>query len=204
MSDFVMDYLYNGRVAHPTGNRSPHHAPQGCYPTAGDDMWMVLSVSDNDQWRRFCEATGHREWLQRPEFASPEMRQQNHHELDELIRDWSQGLDHWEASRILIDAGVPAAPVMPNWEILADPHVQARGFYVPVTHPQAGTLPYPGFPWKLSATPASVRLPAPCFAQHTEEVLSHIVGLQEPDIRAVRDRGLIDDVPQTPILRGTL
>lgn len=204
LSQFLMDYILNRRVAKPTGNRSPTAAPQGCYRTAGDDMWMVLSVDGDDQWRRFCEAIGYLECADRPEFATAEKRRQNHDALDDVISVWAAELDHWEAAKILLEAGIPAAPVMTNWEIVSDPHVAERGFYVPVSHPEAGVLPYPGFSWHFSETPGSVYRPAPCFAEHQEYVLGELLGLSDDEIQTLDELGLTKTIPETPILRGTL
>ena len=67
-----------------------------------------------------------------------------HDELDGAISDWTTKYDHNEATAILQRAGVPAGPVLANWELLSNPHLHARGFYVPVEHPDMGVFPYPG------------------------------------------------------------
>jgi len=204
LSEFLMDNLLNGRVAEPQGNRGPAAAPQGCYPTAGDDMWVTLAVQNEEEWNRFCSAIERPDWLRDPRFATKELRHQNHDDLDLAISEWTRTQDHREAADILLKAGIAAAPVLTNWEILVDPHIAARGFYVPVPHPQAGTLPYPGFPWKFSATPGTVRRGAPCFAQDNGSVFRDILQLTESEISMLSSQGMTDTIPQTPILRGTL
>ena len=52
-----------------------------------------------------------------------------------------------------------------------DPHTKAREMVVEMEHPEAGTVYGLGIPVKLSATPGSVRRPAPLLGQHTEEIL---------------------------------
>ena len=204
MGEFLMDYLLNGRVAEPRANRHPHYAPQGSYPCFGEDMWVVLCVRSDDEWQRFCGAVGHPEWAERPEFATEEDRRRQHDSLDELITSWTKEQDHWEAARILQQAGVPAAPVLLNWEIVTNQHLFERGFYVPVPHREAGVLPYPGFPWKFSRTPGSIRMGAPCFAEHNDLVYRKILGLSEEEIHELTEQGLIGTIPQQPVLRGTL
>ena len=61
--------------------------------------------------------------------------------------------DHNEAAAKLQRVGVPAAPVLANWEMVSNPHFHARNFYIPMEHPEMGVFPYPGMPWKLSETP---------------------------------------------------
>jgi crotonobetainyl-CoA:carnitine CoA-transferase CaiB-like acyl-CoA transferase len=201
MGEFLMDYFLNGRVAQARGNRHPRYAPQGCYPCVGEDAWVVLCVRSDDEWRRLCAAVGHPEWAERPELATAEGRRQHHDEVDSLIRSWTEGMDHWEAARILQQAGVPAAPVLKNYEIVWNEHLHERGYLVPVRHPDAGVLPYPGFPWKFSRTPGSVRLPAPRFAEHNEYVLRELLGLTDADIRQLEEEGSVDPNPQQFVVK---
>src|SRR6266550_2385481 len=65
---------------------------------------------------------------------------------------------------------VPLAPVSTMGDLLASPHLRARGFFATVEHAAAGAVTIPGAPCKLSATPWTLRAPAPCLGQHTAEV----------------------------------
>jgi len=69
---------------------------------------------------------------------------------------------------------VPLASVSTMGDLLASPHLRARGFFATIAHPVAGPLTAPGAPYKLSATPWTLRAPAPCLGQHTAEVLGEI------------------------------
>jgi formyl-CoA transferase len=70
----------------------------------------------------------------------------------------------------LLAAGVPAGPILDYGEVVEDPHTQAREMVVSMEHPEAGTVYGLGIPMKLSATPGSIRRPAPLLGQHDEEV----------------------------------
>ena len=106
-----------------------------------------------------------------------------HDELDGAISDWTSRYDHNEATAILQRAGVPAGPVLANWELVSNPHLHARGFYIPIEHPDMGVFPYPGMPWKLSETPGQVRSGSPLFGQHTRLVLRDLLGLGEDELK---------------------
>jgi crotonobetainyl-CoA:carnitine CoA-transferase CaiB-like acyl-CoA transferase len=202
LGELMMDYLLNQRVPQPRGNRHCRHAPQGCYQCAGDDMWVVLCVRSDEEWQRFCAVAGQPEWAGRSEFITVEGRRQHHDAIDELIATWTNEQDHWEAARALQAAGIPAAPVLVNWEAISNEHLFQRGFYVPVFHREAGVWPYPGFPWKFSRTPGSIRLGAPCFAEHNDKVLREILGLTDQEIQELDRQGLIETVPDQFILRA--
>ena len=76
-----------------------------------------------------------------------------------------------------------------------NPHLQARDFFPTVQHPEAGTHPYAGIPWKLSRTPGRVRMPAPCLGQHNEEVLQGRLGLSPEAFAALEARGVTGRTP---------
>ena len=90
---------------------------------------------------------------------------------------------------------MPAGPVLANWEIVSDPHLYERGYFVDVVHPEVGHHQWDGYPWRLSATPGRIRMPAPLFAEHNDEVLRSLLGLSDPEIAALRDCGVLQDVP---------
>ena len=85
---------------------------------------------------------------------------------------------------------------MANWELLSDPHLNERGFYVPIKHPEVGVLPFPGMPWKLSKTPGRVWMPAPCFAEHNDYVYRGILGLSEEEIIELTAEKVIATEPE--------
>ena len=99
-------------------------------------------------------------------------------------------------------AGVPAGPVLANWELVSNPHLHARGFYVPVEHPDMGVFPYPGMPWKLSETPGQIRAASPLFGQHTRQIFQDLLGLRrrraETSVRRMDHRRRASPRPPRP------
>jgi crotonobetainyl-CoA:carnitine CoA-transferase CaiB-like acyl-CoA transferase len=147
-----LEYTVQGHVPQPMGNRSPRYSPQNVYPTFGRDCWLALTVRDEQDWTALCAVIGRREWAADPALRTVEGRRACETEIEGVIRQWAAQLDHITAAESLQAAGVPAAPVMPNWEILSDNHLNERRFFVPTRHPEAGTFPYPGFPWRFEKT----------------------------------------------------
>ena len=101
-------------------------------------------------------------------------------------------------------AGVPAAPVLANWEMVSSLHAHERGFYVPVAHPDVGVFPYPGMPWKLSATPASIRRAAPGFGEHTRLAYGRMLGLDDAAFDRLYQEKIIADFPPDDLPPPTL
>jgi len=71
-----------------------------------------------------------------------------------------------------------------------DPQIIENGMFATLEHPAHGTLPIVGPAVNLSATPGTIRTPAPEFGQHTEEVLLE-AGLSWDEIGRLRERGVI-------------
>ncbi len=100
-----------------------------------------------------------------------------------------------QAAKELLDAGIPAAPMVPAFTALDDPQLRARGFFEPVEHPLVGEQEYPGWPMRFSAGPDRYwRAPAPLLGQHTEEVLREL-GVDGGELARLREQHVIGDAP---------
>jgi crotonobetainyl-CoA:carnitine CoA-transferase CaiB-like acyl-CoA transferase len=193
----LLDYQRTGEVRAPMGNRDPKAAPQGVYRCIGTDNWVALTVRSAEDWRAVAEV------IDRPDLASDESlaalaaRQARHDELDAAIAAWTAGREQHEVAEALQDRGVPAGPVLANWQILPDPHVHARGLYETVVFPVVGAYPTTTWPWRFERTPARIERPAPLFAQHNREILRE-AGLDEAAITELYERGVTADEPTMP------
>jgi crotonobetainyl-CoA:carnitine CoA-transferase CaiB-like acyl-CoA transferase len=75
-------------------------------------------------------------------------------------------------------------------DLINSKHLNARGFFAEISHPQTGNLKYPGAPYRFSATPWALRRPAPCLGQHNSEVYGRI-GLSQAEINELKQQGTI-------------
>jgi crotonobetainyl-CoA:carnitine CoA-transferase CaiB-like acyl-CoA transferase len=97
--------------------------------------------------------------------------------------------------RLLNKAHVPCAPVKTAREVARDPHLEARGFWVDVKHPRRGPTRVPISPIRLHAGgKAEIRSPAPTLGQHTEAVLSELLGLKAEELATLRAQGVTEPV----------
>ncbi|MGD9932077.1 MAG: CaiB/BaiF CoA transferase family protein, partial [Dehalococcoidia bacterium] len=180
-----------GREPERRGNRHADWAPQGVYRCAGDDRWLAISVTGDDDWRAFCGVAGLGDLAR----LSVDERRARHDQIDERIEDWTRGHDHMGAMELLQDAGVPAIALFDARELVENEHLRARGFWKPITHPDSGTYDFPGLAIALSRTPATIRRPAPGFGQHNREVLAEVLGMGDDGIDALFAAGILVDVP---------
>ncbi|OGO03098.1 MAG: hypothetical protein A2Y91_02755, partial [Chloroflexi bacterium RBG_13_54_8] len=116
-----LEYTINNRVPKPLGNRSLYAAPQGCYPCKGEDSWCAITVFNDDEWHRFCQAIGNPLWARDPKFANTQGRLENIEELDRLVGEWTATHDASEVMETLQRAGVAAGIVQHASDTLDDP-----------------------------------------------------------------------------------
>jgi crotonobetainyl-CoA:carnitine CoA-transferase CaiB-like acyl-CoA transferase len=81
---------------------------------------------------------------------------------------------------------------MSNKDLSTDPHLNSRSIFVYHEHPEVGVQQHVGIPWQLSKTPLAVRHPAPTLGQDTDYVLGKILGYSATDIRALRERQVLN------------
>lgn len=194
-ADAIMDYTMNGRVRERTGNRHRSMAPHGCYRCKGEDNWVVIAVPSDVAWRRLCQAIGQPSWAEDARFSDTLSRYRHQDELDRLIEEWTLEYDHYEVMHILQQADIPAGPVLDARELIEEPHLNQRGVFEIVTHPEAGTHPYIGMFARFSRTPISIRTPAPCVGEHNQYVFGELLGLSREEIAQLEKQEVIGTTP---------
>ena len=136
------------------------------------DGWIFICAVEEHQWRAFVDIMGNPEWAEMELFANRLARGQNFDALQVFLQEWCRERSVQELYDAAQRRRVPFAPVSTMGDLLASPHLRARGFFATLHHPAAGDVTMPGAPYKLSATPWTLRRPAPALGQHTAEVLA--------------------------------
>jgi crotonobetainyl-CoA:carnitine CoA-transferase CaiB-like acyl-CoA transferase len=203
----LLDFVHNGRRTRRLGNRHEYMSPHGCYPCLGKDAWVALAVRDNADWQAFCAVLGHPELTADPRFADPITRYQHQDELDTIVARWTSSQDQYQVMEALQSRGVPAGPVLNARQLLADPHLHARGFFEVVDHPPEaglGRREYISRGWKLSGSDVRMRQPAPLLGEANDYVLRQVLGLAQWEIDQLRQEGVIGERPAEGRLPSTV
>jgi benzylsuccinate CoA-transferase BbsF subunit len=195
LGESVLDHSLSGRLATPLGNRHPFMAPHGVYASQGEDQWVAIAVGSDAEWRGLCEAIGQPELAGDARFTTVSGRWQHQQALDEILSAWTRGRDHYEAMHILQSHGVPAGPVITPAEVIAEPHLEVRGFWDTVDHPEVGPYRQVSTPWKLSRSPRRATSPAPGLGEHNHYVLGELLGLSAKEIATLEAKGVIGTQP---------
>lgn len=129
------------------GNRHPVAAPFDVYPTA--DGYVAIAVSADDVFTRLCEALG-LPLADDPRFGIERDRLTHVTALTEAITEATRQLDTDEVVKRLLARAIACGPVLGIGDVLADPHVQARGALLEVMPWGGGSLPVPGLPFTIN------------------------------------------------------
>jgi crotonobetainyl-CoA:carnitine CoA-transferase CaiB-like acyl-CoA transferase len=173
------------------GNRDQTMSPHGTFRCAGDDSWVAIAVRDDDQFVALAGVLGRPELAGDARFATLADRKANEDELERLVGAWTIDHDRVDAAALLRDAGVTAEAVATVVDVAASPVLAARQFMQLCPHPEIGVRPLPGPPWLASRSPMRTTKAAPCFGEHTREVLHELLGLSADEIQAMADAGLL-------------
>jgi benzylsuccinate CoA-transferase BbsF subunit len=187
----LLEYAANGRLTPRRGNAGAYAAPHGIYRCQGDDRWCAIAVTCEDEWQAFCQVLGNPGWTRRWRFATLGSRRQHVVELDRRVESWTRSLPALTVMHLLQQAGVPAGVVQNGADLLHDPQLHHRGFFVTLEHPRMGRVPYEGHQFHLSESPGALWSPAPLLGQHTTEVLRDILRLPSATITRLREQGVL-------------
>ena len=184
LTNVASNYLVGGNPPRRLGNAHPNLAPYEAFTAR--DGWFILGVANERQWDTLCNLLNHPELKADPRFATNGARVAHREVLvEELNKIFSQRcVDEWLAD--IAKAGLPCGPINSIPQALAHPQTQARDMILETEHPTAGAVKLTGFPYKLSETPAEIHAPPPALGQHTEEVLSALLGYAPEEIESLK------------------
>ncbi|RIH88335.1 CaiB/BaiF CoA transferase family protein [Calidithermus roseus] len=190
MANLAQSYLVSGANPARLGNAHPQIVPYGAFEAS--DGWFMLTVGNDEQYRRTCEAIGHLELWEDERFRSNQGRVCHRAillpRLEAIFKTRPRA--HWLSA--LQRAGVPATPVNSLAEAFAEPQAQARGMRVETEHPTLGPIPLIGSPLShFSRTPARIQSAPPLLGEHTLEVLTRVLGLSQEEVEGLEAAGVV-------------
>jgi crotonobetainyl-CoA:carnitine CoA-transferase CaiB-like acyl-CoA transferase len=158
-----------------------------------DGQWLALSMLQPDRyWVELCRVLEIPEAATDERFANMLNRMMNSGScialLDEVFarRTREEWLGRLAEGGDFIFSIINSVDDLPD-----DPQMLANGYVGSFEHPAFGETRVVGLPVRLSETPGEIRLPAPEFGQHTEEVLTELLGYSWDDIARLREAEVI-------------
>src|SRR5262245_34755785 len=193
LPDPVAHLFDSGKRPARVGNRNPTLTPAEAFRTK--DGWFNVVLMNPAQWDRFCRVLGDEVLRTDPRFTTNLARLEHHEEMKARVEAALAGGTTAEWVARFEAASLAGGPIYELDEVFDDPQVRHLGLLAEVEQPtysaHGGRARMLGFPFRASATSASIRRPAPLLGEHTAEVLTEVLGLAEADISRLEQSGAI-------------
>ena len=192
MPEALMAAQMPGIHAHPAGNECPDHVPHNIYRAAGDDRWLAIAVTDDDEWRALCAvvpALGDLAGL------TEAQRREQRAVIDGRLAAWARERDCIEVMDLLQGAGVPASATYSADDLFVDAHLRQRGFYKTVREADGVERLLPSLPWLWGDGTLIQPRSAPGLGAHNKQILVSMAGMSETDTDALEVAGAFGQPP---------
>nr|WP_294495618.1 CoA transferase [uncultured Mediterraneibacter sp.] len=183
-------YLCTGKVPERIGNRYEAIYPYDSFEAS--DGSVVIGAGNDKLFQLLCGQMGKMELLEDERFNCNNSRVIHHAELKPVIEEWLRDKKVDEIVDLLLEAGIPAAPINTIDRVAKDPHIAgAREMFVEIDHPRAGKLKMTGNQIKLTDHKIDTFRPAPVLSQDTEEILREYLGIPQEEVHLLREEKII-------------
>ena len=191
LGEIVMGYTMNGQLGERMGNRDKTLTPHGCYRCKGNDEWVAIAADGQEEWQAFVKAIGSPDWAEKEEFRNEQNRRQNQDELDKLVEQWTRQHRQYEVMEILQKAGVAAGASLNVKDLVSDPQLKARQFFVEMAHPVIGNITLAGLPWRHNGKIKGNYSCPPLLGEHNDYVFGELLGLSKKEIAKLEEEKVI-------------
>ena len=173
----------------PIGSMNPHEAPMAAFRCK--DGYIIIATVGNEHWQRFCRAVHRPDWAEDPEYRTKRQRWEKKYLLQEEIEKITAQYTVKEVGEMMDQERVANSPIFNIEQVIEDPHLKDRGYFVNIDHPVIGKAKIPGIPFKMSETPGSVERPSPLVGEHNELILGKYLGMNREEIEKLKGEGAI-------------
>jgi len=189
LANVASNYLVSGQRPGRFGNAHPTIVPYQSFHAR--EGFFCLAVGNDGQWQKLCRLLGRSELAVDPRFATNPARVQHRDVLIPMLQEVFVTQDSAFWLREIAAAGIPCGPVQTIDQVFADPQVLARNMVWTVPHPAVGEVRLTGSPLKLSETPVAYRTHPPLLGEHTDEVLTSLLGYAPEEVARLRAEGAV-------------
>ena len=189
MEAVVPEYSGSGAIREPSGSTITGIAPTNTYITS-DNKHVIIGGNGDSIFKRLMNAIGRPDMANDPELEENQGRVDNEKEIDAAIEKWTKDHTSDEVLSIMDEVSVPAGPILSVEDMMKDEHYIARGM-VHEVQANGRTLQIPAMLPILTETPGTTEWPGPALSEHTDEVLSELLGKDEKEITQLREDGVL-------------
>ena len=161
-----------------------------CKGWEDDPNAYIYIITQAAAFDGLARAIGREDWLNDPEWNTPEARLPKLDQMFDEIEKWTSTKSKSEAMETLNPLKVPCGPVLSMEELSVDQSLRESGTVVEVDHPERGKYLTVGNPIKLSDSPADVQR-SPLLGEHTDEILDQVLGMSPDEFDAAKQSGAV-------------
>jgi benzylsuccinate CoA-transferase BbsF subunit len=187
----ILECTASGNETALVGNSSTLAAPHNVYRCKGDDRWCAIAVFTDEDWQGFRWTLGSPSWAEDERFTTLTGRINNREELDRLVMAWTKEHTADEVMSWLQKNRVAAGMVQNASDLVNDPQLRARDFFIKLDHPELGKTLADATPIRLSYAPAGYNRAAPTPGQDNSYVYRQLLGISEEEVAELREEGVI-------------
>ena len=173
-----------------TGNRhvADSYVPFDTFEAS--DGWVAIVCATDDHWANFTEAMARPDLRENESLRHLRGRIEQIDDVTAMIGNWTRTHTRDEITALCDKYHVPSAPLRDVLEVLADPHLHARGFLTDQST-EAGTVAMPNSPMRYAGSALRTVMTAPLLGEHTDEVLAELCGVDQAELTALRQSGAV-------------
>ncbi len=189
LANVASNYLIGGVEPRRMGNAHFNIAPYEVFRAR--DRWLTLGALNQRQWENLCKVVDREDIISDPLFSTNQDRVANREALAEVLNEAFAAKEAKYWIEELHKVGIPSGVINTIEDVFNHPQAQYRDLKIEIEHPTAGTLSFPGYPYKFSETPAKAHRPPPLLGEHTDEVLSEVLGYTSQEVQELHDQGVV-------------
>ena len=173
-------------------------APHNVFPCRGEDRWIAIAVSSDDEWRGLRKAMEEPDWAAESRYDTRAGRWEHRRDLEQLLGQWTSTRDAQPLMDHLQEHGVAAGAVLTAEELVANRHLRERGYlqeFRNVHAPRTGARIYAGRPFRIPRIPTGIRRLA-ALGEDNGHILRDLAGLDDKEIESLAQEGIVSSSPK--------
>ena len=190
LAPILLDRQITGRNRERRGNLHSVYCPHGVYPCKGEDRWIAIAVTSDEEWAALIEIVDTLE-IRQNEFASKHDRKQNEDKIDAIISQWTRQYTAEEITERLQEKGIPAGIVENSQDLAQDPQLAYRKAIWYLDNEEVGRHAAFGQGFILSKAPPPDPKPSPRLGEHTFSICKEILNMRDEEIAKLLRDGVL-------------
>jgi len=191
LPEAILDYQMNERIVIPKGNKDRNFVPHGVYKCKGQDRWVAIAITDENQWQNLCKTIHREDLITNDRFTSNVSRLLIEHEVDNIISQWTKDLYDEEVMKILQSIGIASGPSLDIGRVYENEQLRESGYFAPFKNTDGVTRDLPLVPWHFEDELDLNMSPVPNLGEGNEYVFGDLLGLSEKEILELKRQEII-------------